>query len=133
MHQRIKIEYEKGKADPAALAAAVGAVRKGLLLLSPHGPEKAMPEFDGLALAQLQLSIDDLKTQLGEHVIKMVSVDNGLGVSRFKVGDTIQTLDKGARDSAGRIVDFSHDGGVAKYLKSNGTQGEVATTYMKHF
>lgn len=132
--QRIAIEYQQGKdVDPAQLAAAADAVRRGLALVTPKGAEKTMPEFDGKALAGLQLDIMEFQRLLGQHVIKMVAVDNGLGVSRFKVGDTIQTLDKGARDSAGRIVDFSPDGGVANYLKSNGTMGNVATTYMRHF
>ena len=132
MHQRLSIEYQKGMGDGAQLQAAADAVKKGLCLVGvdKEGNER---EFNGVALAGLQLAVVELQQLLAQYVIKMVAVDNGLGVSRFKTGDTIQTLDKGARDSSGRIVDFNPDGSVATYLKSNGTRGEVATNYMKHF
>lgn len=125
-HEKIKIEYQRGpNVDVEQLKAAADAVKKGLKLVTE--------EFDGKALAGLQADLNELNRLLHDYNVKLVAVDNGVTVNRFKVGDTIQTLDKGARESAGRIVDFNPDGSVAKFMKSNGTFGEVAATWMKHF
>lgn len=123
--KKIKVEHIQGQQEQKALIDACEALIDGI--------DAIAKPFDGEKLAKLMSDLDNVREMLGKYCVKVVTIDTGLGVVHFRPGDTIQTGDKGANGSSGRIVDFSPDGMVAKYQKSNGTIGEAHVTYIRQF